>query len=185
MQYRSLVFSLCLLVAPLSALAQAGRVQLPPELDQLAKRATDSVVVSLDGDMLHMGAQSMGSAHAGAGAKSVVEGLKGVYVRSFKFAHDHEYSTSDVDLILRQLSGPGWAPMISVHSTAKDENVEIYLHRDNNRVQGMVIFVAKPRELTVVNLVGDIDPAKLGELRGQFGVPNVPLGGSTASPPAR
>ncbi|HUN26309.1 MAG TPA: DUF4252 domain-containing protein [Steroidobacteraceae bacterium] len=186
MRYRCLVLSLCLLAAPLSALAQAGRVQLPPDLDRLAKRAIDSVVVSLDGNMLRMGKQFMQS-DGDAQASAVAEGLQGVYVRSFKFAHDHEYSASDVSLIVQQLSGAGWVPMISVHKTSTDENVEICVHRDNHRVQGMVIFVAKPRELTLVNLVGNIDLTKLGELRGQFGVPSVPdlpLGGSAPAPAA-
>jgi len=37
----------------------------------------------------------------------------------------------------------------------------------------MAILTAEPRELTVVNIVGQIDMDKLGELSGKFGVPSV------------
>jgi hypothetical protein len=34
----------------------------------------------------------------------------------------------------------------------------------------MAIITSKPRELTIVNIVGSIDLAKLGQLQGQLGV---------------
>ena len=165
---------LVLLALPAACFAQAGRVKLP-DFSDLAKRATESVVVTLDHDMLQTASQFMNPKDSdSAAASAAISGLEGVYVRSFTFAHDHDYSRADVDSILKQLQAPGWSPMVSVHDTSKNEDVNIYLARENGHTKGMVVVAAEPRELTIVNIVGDINPAKLAQLGGRFGIPNVP-----------
>jgi hypothetical protein len=54
-------------------------------------------------------------------------------------------------------------------------NVDIYILRSGNRTDGVAIIAAEPRQLTVVNIVGSIDLAKLAQLQGQFGVPKMGL----------
>ncbi|MGH8218599.1 MAG: DUF4252 domain-containing protein [Steroidobacteraceae bacterium] len=177
--------SLSLLIAlPAASFAQEGRVKLP-DFSDLAKRATDSVVVTLDHDMLQAAAQFIPKGQGSAAANAAIGGLEGVYVRSFTFAHDNDYSRADVNSILEQLHAPAWSPIISVHETKQNEDVHIYLCRENGHTKGMVIVAAEPRELTIVNLVGDIDPAKLGQIGGHFGVPRLPLRTSppTSTPP--
>ena len=165
---------LMLLALPVACFAQAGRVQLP-DFSDLAKRATESVVVTLDHDMLQSASQFISPNDSGGAATSAaISGLEGVYVRSFTFAHDHDYSRADVDSILKQLHSPSWSPLVSVHDTSKNEDVNIYVCRENGHTKGMVVVAAEPRELTVVNIVGDIDPAKLAQLGGRFGIPSVP-----------
>ena len=171
---------LLFLALPVASFAQEGRVKLP-DFSNLAKRATDSVVVTLDRDMLRSAGAFMNKGDQNAAASAAINGLDGVYVRHFTFAHDNDYSRADVDTILKQLHGPVWSPMVSVHDTRKNEDVHIYLCRDKGHTKGMVIVAAEPRELTIVNLVGDIDPAKLGQLGGSFGVPSLPL----KTPPPR
>ena len=34
---------------------------------------------------------------------------------------------------------------------------------------------AEPKELTIVSIVGEIDPEQLGELGGRFGIPKIEL----------
>jgi hypothetical protein len=168
--------SLLLLVAlPAACFAQQGRVKLP-DFTNLAKRATESVVVTLDRNMLKTAAQFMNPKDGdSAAANAAISGLDGVYVRSFTFAHDHEYARADVDSILKQLDGSCWSPMVNVHETNTGEDVRIEVCLVNGHSQGMVIVAAEPRELTIVNLVGNIDLSKLGQLGGRFGVPNLPL----------
>ena len=169
----SLLLSL-LLALPAASLAQEGRVKLP-DFSDLAKRATESVVVTLDRDMLQSVSQLVTPKDSrDAAANAAISGLEGVYVRSFTFARDNDYSRADVDSILKQLHAPTWSPMVSVHDTGKNEDVNIYLCRDKGQTKGMVIVAAEPRELTIVNIVGNVDPAKLGQLGGRFGIPSIP-----------
>lgn len=186
MSYPARLFAILLLTMPAACWAQAGRLQLP-DFSALAKRATKSVVVSINGDMLKAATgltNSVAGPGANAAAKAAIQGLKGVYVRSFTFAHAHEYSRADVDAVLRQLHGPGWTPMVSVHSSTPRRDVDIYMLHQNGRTRGMVIVAAQPRTLTIVNLVGDMNLAGLAQLRGRFGVPNVspsPTSGSRSA----
>lgn len=180
-------FSLLVLLfaLPAACFAQEGRVKLP-DFSELAKRATNSVVVTLDHDLLQTASQFIPNDDGNAAAaRTAINGLDGVYVRNFTFAHDHDYSRADVDAILKQLHAPIWSPMVSVHETGSNEDVHIYLCRDKGHTKGMVIVAAEPRELTIVNLVGDIDPAKLAQLGGRFGVPRLPVKTSapTSTPP--
>lgn len=163
-----------LLALPGACFAQEGRVKLP-DFSGLAQRATESVVVTLDRDMLRSVSQLVTPKDSGtAAANAAISGLEGVYVRSFTFSHDNEYSRADVDAILKQLHAPVWSPMVSVQDKTKNEDVHIYLCRDNGQTKGMVIVAAEPRELTIVNIVGNVDPAKLGQLGGRFGIPSLP-----------
>jgi len=171
---------LLLLAVPAACLAQQGRVQLP-DFSDLSKRATESVVVTLDHDMLQTASQFIPKDDGNAEANAVINGLEGVYVRSFTFAQDHDYSRADVDGILKQLHAPIWSPLVSVHETKMNQDVNIYVCRVNGHTKGMVVVAAEPRELTIVNLVGDIDPAKLAQLGGHFGVPHLPP--ASTSPP--
>lgn len=57
--------------------------------------------------------------------------------------------------------------------------------REGNASGALAILVVEPAELTVVNIVGPIDLAKLAALQGQFGIPPLPSapGASAPSPP--
>ena len=51
-------------------------------------------------------------------------------------------------------------------------NVEVYLMVGNNgTIDGVGVLLFEARQLMVVNVVGQIDPEKITELRGQFGIP--------------
>ena len=65
---------------------------------------------------------------------------------------------------------------MTVDSKRERELVEIYSWREGNEPGGLAILVAEPMELTVVNIVGPFDLAKLGALQGNFGIPRLPQG---------
>ncbi len=162
------------LAMPVASLAQAGQIDLP-SFDELARKATNSVNISLNPALLQLAAQYINNGNGDANVQAAVNGLKGIYVRSFEFATDNAYSASDVQRVRQQLEGPGWMKLVSVHSSQKDQDVDIYMLQREKRVEGLVIIAAQPRKLTIVNLVGSVDLAKLGQLQGKFGVPNLPL----------
>jgi Domain of unknown function (DUF4252) len=172
---------LLLLAAPAAALAESGRIQFP-NFDGLAAKATNSVNISLDPGMLKLATEYLGNGANDASLQAAVSGLKGIYVRSFQFGTDHAYPRSDVEQVLRQLGGPGWNKLISVHNSQQHQDVDIYLYRQDKRVEGLVIVAAQPRQLTVVNIVGSMSLAQLSQLEGKFGVPSLPLPPKPAGP---
>jgi Domain of unknown function (DUF4252) len=183
MRLRPLLLTCALLALPaLAAAADPGRLQLP-DFSALSKKATQSVDISLDPSLLHLasGAISSDSGGNNPAVNDLIKGIRGIYVRSYTFNRAGEYSKADVKAIQAQLLAPGWQPVVSTHDLKQGSNVDIYLLRNGDHTEGVVILAAQPRQLTIVNIVGAIDLAKLAQLQGQFGVPKVGLtiGGAT------
>ena|SRR5216684_1236884 len=173
LRQRSILVAVLLACFATPVFAQNARLELK-NLEKLSALASDVTDVSLDGDLLQMAANF--TAKGGDDTRKATEmlrNLKGIYVKSFEFDKPNQYSSADVEAIRSQLAGPNWKKIVSSHS--KNETNEIYIMKDssNNKVLGMAILTAEPQELTVVNIVGQIDMEKLGELSGKFGVPNV------------
>ncbi len=162
---------LCLL-ATLTLPAQ--EIKLPASLDRLAAKASETVDVSLDGALLQLAGKFLSSEKADeARVKNLITGLKGIYVKSFEFDKEGEYTPADVEAVRSQLRAPGWSRIVGVVSKRGGENAEIYAKPEGERIGGLVILAAEPKELTIVNIVGTIDLDQLSELGGRFGIPRV------------
>jgi len=159
------------------ATAQQTSGLLHFDWDKLAAKAVEKTNVNLDGSMLEMASRFLSGAKGDADMekiKSVVQGLKGIYVKSFTFDKEGEYSQADVSALRSQISGPGWSNIVDVQE--KHESSAIYMKTDGKQAQGMVIISAEPKELTVVQILGAIDPAALSDLSGKMGIPHMRMG---------
>jgi len=156
--------------------AIAGRAQGPKlqidQLDVLANKASETVDVNLDERLMQTTAKFF-SGKDDADIKEVLKGLKGIYVKSFTFDKDGDYSQIDVDSIMSQLHSGSWSKILSVKSKKDGDNVEVYLNMIGDQITGLAVLSIEPREFTVVNIVGPIDLEKLSKLEGQFGVPDL------------
>lgn len=163
-----------LLLLSLPVLAQD--IKLPASLDKLASKAAESVEVTLDGALLQLAGKFLSSDKPDeAKVKHMISGLKGIYVRSFEFEKEGEYSPADVEAIRSQLRAPGWSRIVGVVSKGDHDNAEVFLKAEGDRVGGLVILAIEPKELTVVNIVGSIDLSQLSDLGGRFGIPKIEL----------
>ncbi|MBZ5523453.1 MAG: DUF4252 domain-containing protein [Acidobacteriia bacterium] len=152
--------------------AQSARLELK-NLEKLSSKAAEVTDVTLDGDLLQMAARftSKSDDKDAKQVSDLIRGLIGIYVKSFEFDKPNQYTQEDVEAIRSQLAGPGWSRIVQSTSKRDAETNEIYLMKKDGRITGIAILVAEPKELTVVNIVGEIDMDKLGELGGKFGVP--------------
>jgi hypothetical protein len=171
----------------LAAVLAAATLALPipgfgvePELDipnfsHLRLKATESVDVTLDGFLLRI-AKRFAAKHAGDDAHdqalNLLQDIKSVRVRNFTFDSDDAYSRSDIDGVRKQLRGPGWSALVQVHKRG-DEDVDVYVCLDGEKVKGLAVIASEPREFTIVNIVGSIDIDKIGQLGGEFGIPEM------------
>lgn len=169
--------------AALTAQAQDVKLQLS-NLDKLEARASESVDVSLDGALLRLAISVLKSSDPEERAiKEAVAGIKGVYVKSFEFEKEGEYSVADIDPIRTQLRSPGWSRMVGVKSKKEGDNVEVYtMMTTDGQISAMTVITTEPKELTVVNIVGMIDLEKLSKLSGKFGIPSLDLKNITREP---
>jgi hypothetical protein len=167
-------------IAVISVHAQAAKIQFTG-IEHLASKASETVDVNVDGRLIQVASKFL-SDPDDAEVKMVLSNLKGIYVRSFEFEADGLYVDADVETIRSQVRGAAWSRLVNVRSK-KDGDVEVYVMLEGEKIGGVVVLSAEPRELTVINIVGPVDLEKLASLEGQFGIPDLDLG--TSKPPKK
>jgi len=152
--------------------AQTPRLQLN-SLDHLAAKASETVDVSIDERLIQTALKIFKDEDPDEREiKKLVSGLKGIYVKSFEFDKEGEYSATDLQAVRAQLQDPAWSRIVNV-SSKKEGNIEVYLRMLNDQITGLAVLSAELKELTIVNLIGPVDLEKLTKLEGRLGVPEL------------
>lgn len=153
--------------------AAAQRIQID-QLEGLFPKAVETVDVTIDGSLIRMAAKFLNNNKPDEAAiRELVSALQGIYVKGVEFDNDGEYTENDLAGLRSQLTQPGWEKIVGVRSKRERENVEVYLMMNNDVITGIGALVWAPRRLYVINVVGPIDPEKIGQLRGRFGIPDI------------
>jgi hypothetical protein len=172
-------YAIVVLAAALST-AWGQELKMPPGLDKLAAKATESVDVTLDSSLLQLAGNFLSAKDADqAKAKKIISGVKSIMVRSFEFAKAGEYSEADVEAVRAQLRPPAWSRIVSARSSKDGDNAEVYLRTGGGQIGGMAVIAAEPKELTIVYIDGAIRPEDLVNLEGNFGIPKLGIGKKT------
>jgi hypothetical protein len=154
--------------------AAGGRLRLD-SLEKLAPKASEVVNIEIDGILIKFAGSILSDEDADERAvKELVAGLKGVYVRSYEFKSEGQFAEADVAAVREQLRAPGWSRVMDVKSRGLDfGDGEVYLATAGGRVEGFALLVVGPREVTVVNIVGALDLAKLRQLGDDLDLPHI------------
>lgn len=161
---------LLLFLAPLAA----QEIKLPANF---GAQANETIDVTLDSNMLQLAAKFLSSSKPDeAEAKKVISGLKAIYVKTFEFDKAGQYNPADVDTVRAQFRGPGWSRMVGVQNKKEGENTEVFMQLGKDgKISGLGVVSAAAKELTIVSIVGTIDPEQLSQLAGKFGIPKIEL----------
>jgi Domain of unknown function (DUF4252) len=184
---RKYILVLAALLLPALANAAPSAKLVLPSFTGLAQKASESVSISLDPALLGLAGKFLDSSDPqDAATKDILQGLQGIYVRSYTFDRDLAYLQADIDAVRSQLSAPGWNRLIETRSRKTKADVDIYIMIDNKQAIGLALIASEPRQFTIVNIVGAIDLDKLHKLEGQFGVPKLDFDQSKLqTPPPR
>ncbi len=165
-----------LLGATATAMAQNPRIQTS-QLDALAAKASETVDVNIDESLMALTIKFLGNDDDEKKVKELVSGLKGIYVKSFEFESEGQYTDADLESIRSQLRNPAWSRIINARSK-KDGSIEVYLMHTGAQISGLAVLATEVKEITVINIVGPVDLEKLTKLEGEFGIPDLGLQGS-------
>ena len=157
--------------AAATALAQNPRIQTS-QLDALSIKASQTVDVNIDERLIQLTVKFIGKDPDEVKIKDIVNGLKGIYVKSFEFEKEGEYSASDLESIRLQLRNTAWNKIVNINSK-KEGSVEVYLMSNATQISGLAVLASDAKEITVVNIIGNVDLEKLTRLEGQFGIPEL------------
>lgn len=179
MKHRIALALLAVLAFALPVRSQSP-LPLPPALEkELAARASDVTEVTLNKSMLDFAAKFMnGKDKDDASVRQLIQGLDGIYVRSYEFDKDGQYSLEQIDQLRRAFETPEWTPLVRERERKSGEMTDVLVKIVNGQSQGMFILTAEPRELTLVLILGPIRMEDLGKLHGISG-----LGGALAGLP--
>jgi hypothetical protein len=182
---------LCLAVALVAAAATGAQAQQQQqqgapklELDNeesLAQKANELIDVNLDQNLLRIIPKKIITKTEDGKTidiGKIVGGLRGVYVRSYGFNNEGEYSEGNLARVRTQLRSPGWARLVNIIKKKADDNMrlEVYMMTSAGSIDGIAILALEPKRLTLVNIVGSIDLEQLSQLEGQFGIPELGIG---------
>lgn len=172
------LISIALLGAASLAAQEQSQFRDMIKFDQLAPKASKTVEVNLDGNMLSFVKNFLSDdKKEEAEAKRIIGKLKGIYVRSLEFDKEGQYNEADIEGLRKQFNGPGWQKMVDVREKgAGGDNAGVYIRTDGKEMSGLVVLSFEPKEVTIVNIVGVIDPAELRALGGKAGIPNMNFG---------
>jgi len=163
------VCGLCVLSLP--AAAQQERLQLD-HLNRLAGQATEAVEVNLDQTALRALAKlSLLGERDRAILGDVTSRLRGVYVRSYEFEREGEYSPQDIETVRAQLRAPGWARIVQVGGRNGSDD-EVYLKQGSGEVDAYTVISTAPKNICVINVVGPLRLDEINVLDPEFGILN-------------
>lgn len=159
----------CVLIAACAARTPTLEI---PNLAAMQRESVDTVDITLGPAALGFAGwlSRFGGDHdpdSGA-ALSLLRGLHTVQVRHFQFAADHTYRRADLEALRSQLTAPVWRHVVQVRDGGTQEDVDIYCVLEDHTVTRLVILAVEPREFTLVNIAGSLDPAQIERLRHGF-----------------
>ena len=175
-QARIYLLALFIALPVVAANAQDARLRLD-HLDALEARARDVVAVNIDGKLLDLAKRVTLKVNDDKAKKvaQAINGLKGIYVRVFRFEQDNEYSAADVDVIRSQLNSPGWERLADVRSKKNNQKVDVYTMFSGEMMSGVAVVISDSKSIAVVNIIGPIDLELLAELGGKLSIPDIDI----------
>ena len=167
-----IVLAAATLISPAFAQPSPSPLPLPAPLEkELAARASNVTEVTLGKGMLDFAAKFMdGNDKDQAAVKQLIQGLDGIYVRSYEFDQVGEYSMDEVEQLRRAFETSEWSPIVHTRELKTGETTDVLVKQVNGESRGLFVFTAEPKELTIVLILGPIRMDQLGELKGLSGL---------------
>jgi hypothetical protein len=163
---------ICAAVLVIPVLAQSAQLPAPSPVEKvLAARASDVTEVTLDKNMLAFAAKFMtGKNGDDAGLQHLIEGLDGIYVRTYEFNKEGEFSAEQVDQLRKYFETSTWSSLVKERDIKTGESSDVMVKLVNGKSEGLFILDVEPKEISIVMILGSIRMENLGKLGGLAGL---------------
>jgi len=172
MKNRVIVWVLGLAGLAVPAIAQSGLPMPSPIEKDLAARASNVTEVTLGKNMLAFAAKFMdGKDKDEEATRHLIEGLDGIYVRSYEFDKEGQYTAVDVDKLRSYFqTGGEWSSIVRERDKKSGESTDVMMKMVNGNPHGLFVLDAEPRELSIVLILGPVKMEDLSKLSGIGGL---------------
>lgn len=118
-----------------------------------------TVMVNLGGSLLKLvGAMK----HSDPIAEETLKSLDSVRVHVYDTAGDTTAATQRMDLASSKLASMEWEQIVRVQEP--DDYVNVFVKHSDDRIHGLMIMAVSEDEAVFVNVLGDIDPARINDV---------------------
>lgn len=171
-----IMLPLLFVLACVSVNAQDARLRFE-NLNKLEAKASDVVEVNIDGKLLETAKRAMTKVNDENARKAAqaISGLKGIYVRVYKFDNDNEYNIADVEQIRAQMQAPGWEKVANVRSKRNNQKIDVFTMFTGDLISGAAVIVSESKTVALVNVIGPIDVDALVQLSGKLNIPEIEI----------
>jgi hypothetical protein len=171
--YRTLLA--LVLVTPIAALAQQ-----PPGVDEALKNMTSEHVTrtafTFDHDMLQSATSFLND-----GSGSPMQ-LNSITIESYRYHEPAFYIPESMHALVAAFDAAGWKHLVDQHASPRDSAsptkplTDLWLHFSGIDIDNITVVVRAARQMSVIEVSGQLRPLDLVHLSGRFGIPKVDPG---------
>ena len=101
-------------------------------------------------------------------AAELMQGLVGVRVSVYPTGGNLSPALEQVAKVRSLLESRNWEPIVQVKET--DEEVQIFVKANETVMEGIAVMAVNAEEIVFLNILGEIDPAKVGAVMERLNV---------------
>ncbi|MGC9197954.1 MAG: hypothetical protein ACP5E5_03320 [Acidobacteriaceae bacterium] len=176
----SVIASAALFLLPVAVSAQE-----PPAIEQmirnLAPQPSNHTAFTFDHNMLQV---ATGFLDDGEGPPMQLDSIT---VENYRYAAPAFYVPEAMHALVATLDAAGWKHLVSQHAAPpaagpdaaqgaappRRNLTDLWLHFTGMDIDNVLVVVRSPRQMSVVEVTGDLRPLDLIHLSGHFGIPKV------------
>lgn len=99
---------------------------------------------------------------------NVLSNLEFIKVRVYNLNGKVEKANSTIDEVSSELRADNWETLVTVNDNEENQKVRIFSKSTESVIDGVVVMVVSPEkeggEAVFINIVGEIDPEKIGQV---------------------
>ncbi len=166
-----LFFALFSIAAPLAAQTPESYDAIPQGIEALRQFASSKTEFSLDHSMLVL-ASKLDSQNEDL--VRVIAGVSGISVHRYHFLDPWTYDPETVHSVSNQYHSTGWMQLMNKHDKDGGPGAsDLWVRFQNEAISNVAILLARPNEVTFIEVTGSISPLDLSHLGGHFGIPKI------------
>lgn len=151
--------------------AQQPLEQIPQGLEALRQAASSKTEFTLDHSMLVFASKIESD---NEDFRRVIAGINGLSVHNYHFPGPWMYDPQALGSVKQEYQASGWKQLVNKHDRNGDPGMSgLWVRFEHNAISNIAILLARPNEVTFIEVAGSISPLDLAHLGGHFGIPRI------------
>jgi len=171
----------------------AASSAIPPgvleNLNGLADQPATHTGITFDRSMMRA-AQGFLESGSGMDAQRAAAALTGISFDTYRYARPAFYTPEAMASVIASFKAAGWKHLVNANAPPaasaqpRATLTDLWLHFAGGDIDDVTVLVRAPRDMSLIQVTGDLRPLDLIHLSGHFGIPRVDPGAVMVPAPA-